>query len=46
MEAPDDGKVLPTAALARLDMPNDWSDLTEGCAQLVSLTRPKMLRGD
>lgn len=46
METPDDGKVLPTAALARLDMPNDWSDLTEGCAQLVSLTRPKTLRGD
>lgn len=45
MDIPADGKVLPTAALARLDMPDDWSGLAEGCAQLVNLTRPKTLRG-
>ena len=40
----DDGKLLPTAALARLEMPDDWSDLTPGCAQLVNITLPKTLR--
>jgi phosphohistidine phosphatase len=42
----DDGKLLPTAALARLEMPDDWSDLTPGCAQLVNITLPKTLRRD
>jgi phosphohistidine phosphatase len=46
LDLPGDGNLLPTAALARLDMPDDWSDLTPGCAQLVNLTRPKALRGD
>jgi phosphohistidine phosphatase len=41
----DDGKLLPTAALARLEMPDDWSGLTQGCAQLLTLTLPKALRG-
>jgi phosphohistidine phosphatase len=38
---PEDGKLLPTAALARLEMPDDWQALTKGCAQLVSVTRPR-----
>jgi len=38
---PDDGKLLPTAALARLEMPDDWQALEKGCAQLVSVTRPR-----
>jgi len=42
----DDGKLLPTAALARLEMPDDWSDLTPGCAQLINITLPKTLRND
>jgi phosphohistidine phosphatase len=42
----DDGKLLPTAALARLEMPDDWSNLTPGCAQLVNITLSKTLRGD
>ena len=42
----DDGKLMPTAALARLDMPDDWADLGPGCAQLLSLTLPKSLRED
>jgi phosphohistidine phosphatase len=41
VEVPDDGKLLPTAALARLEMPKDWSALQAGCAQLVSITRPR-----
>jgi phosphohistidine phosphatase len=46
LERLDDGKLLPTAALARLEMPNDWSDLAPGCAQLVNITQPKTLRGN
>lgn len=43
LDPPDDGKLLPTAALARLEMPNDWGRLDPGCAQLISITRPKGL---
>ena len=38
-------KPLPTAALARLEMPDDWTDLAPGCAQLVSITLPRSLSG-
>ena len=41
VEEPSDGKLLPTAAVARLEMPDDWSTLEAGCAQLVSVTRPR-----
>lgn len=37
---PKDGKLLPTATLATLDMPQDWHALTQGCAELLSITRP------
>jgi len=43
LEEPADGKLLPTAALARLEMPDDWSNLEGGCAGLVSIVRPKQL---
>lgn len=43
LEMPKDGKLLPTATLARLEMPEDWSQLVRGCAQAVSVTRPKAL---
>lgn len=38
-------KPLPTAALARLEMPEDWTDLAPGCAQILSITLPKSLPG-
>ena len=38
---PVDGKLLPTAALAHLLMPDDWSDLQGGAAQLASITRAR-----
>jgi phosphohistidine phosphatase len=38
-----DGKILPTATLARLDMPDDWSRLAPGCAALAGITRPSSL---
>ncbi|WP_242471080.1 SixA phosphatase family protein [Thiocystis violacea] len=43
LEHPDDGKLLPTATVARLEMPDDWSRLGPGSAQLVSITRPRSL---
>jgi phosphohistidine phosphatase len=39
----DNGKVLPTAAIARLIMPEQWVGLSEGCASLVALMRPDQL---
>ena len=38
------GNLMPTAALAHLLMPNDWTDLKLNCAQLHSLTRPKDIK--
>ena len=43
VELPPDGKLLPTAALARLQMPDDWSELSRGDARLIDVTRPKDL---
>ena len=40
IEIPDDGKLLPTATLARLAMPDDWDKLPPWCARLESITRP------
>jgi phosphohistidine phosphatase len=41
--APPDGKLLPTGALARLEMPESWDQLAPGCGRLVSITRPRTL---
>jgi phosphohistidine phosphatase len=38
---PPDGNLLPEGALARLEMPEHWDQLAQGCAQLVSITRPR-----
>ena len=35
---PDRDKLLPTAALARLAMPDDWTQLSAESAQLLSIT--------
>ena len=40
---PDTDKLLPTAALARLIMPEDWTHLEAGCAKLLSITCAKSL---
>ncbi|MGZ8176063.1 MULTISPECIES: SixA phosphatase family protein [Methylobacter] len=37
------GKCLSTAALAQLTFKGDWTELTEGCAKLVTLIRPDSL---
>lgn len=40
IEIPADGKLLPTATLARLEMPNDWQSLPQGSAHLKQIIRP------
>jgi phosphohistidine phosphatase len=40
---PEDGKLLPTATLARLRMPKDWTQLERGCGRMIVLTRPRSL---
>lgn len=40
---PGDGKLLPTAALARLDLPGDWRRLERGEGNLLGLTRARDL---
>lgn len=43
VETPADGKLLPTATLARLEVPDDWGALARGCGQLLTITRPRSL---
>jgi phosphohistidine phosphatase len=38
-----DGKLMPTAAAAVLDMPEDWKKLPPHCAKLDKLLRPRSL---
>ena len=40
---PETNKLLPTSSLVRLKMPEDWSTLESGCAQLLSITYAKSL---
>ena len=40
---PGDGKLMPTAALARVDLPRDWSRLERGVGKLLGLTRVRDL---
>ncbi|MDD5580350.1 MAG: histidine phosphatase family protein [Methylobacter sp.] len=40
---PDVDKLLPTAALARLAMPDDWTSLDAGSAQLLAIIYAKSL---
>ncbi|MEJ1296439.1 MAG: NUDIX domain-containing protein [Candidatus Sedimenticola sp. (ex Thyasira tokunagai)] len=43
-EIPSDGKLMPTATIARLSMPDRWSDLSEGAGKLLQLIRPSSLQ--
>jgi len=40
---PNAEKLLPTAALARLEMPDDWSTLEADCARLIDILYAKSL---
>jgi len=41
-----DGKLLPTAAVAHLRMPEDWKALSARSAQLAGIVRPRSLTDD
>lgn len=43
IDIPEDGKLLATATLARLKMPNNWKKLNRGCAEIISITRARSL---
>lgn len=43
IERPEDGKLLPTATLAVLKMPENWNKLKPGAAKLTSITRASTL---
>lgn len=40
---PNDGKLIPTATLARIEMPDDWRKLKGGDGHLLSITRASSL---
>lgn len=40
IQIPDNGKLLVTAALATLYMPDNWTSLAKECAKLSSIIRP------
>jgi phosphohistidine phosphatase len=42
---PADGKLMPTAAVARLAIDVAWSELRPACGHLLSLTRARSLEG-
>jgi phosphohistidine phosphatase len=42
-QLPDSDKLLPTTAFARLEMPDDWTQLSAGSAHLLSITQVKSL---
>jgi phosphohistidine phosphatase len=39
----NDGKLMPTAAVAQLEINSSWSDLNRGSGRLLSLTRARSL---
>lgn len=43
MTIPEDGKLMPTATLAILEMPDTWAQLQTGSAKLEFLLRPREL---
>ena len=42
---PEDGKIMPTATLAVVDLPDSWDKLECGAAHLEFLVRPRDLAG-
>lgn len=46
VKIPADGKLLPTSALAQLEMTGDWRGLKRGCARIAVVTRPADVPND
>lgn len=44
IESPPDGKLMPTASIARLRVDVPWPEVRPDCAALLSLIRPRQLR--
>ena len=42
--APRDGKLMPTAAVAMLELESDWREVTRASASLINLVRPRDLK--
>ncbi len=40
LDTPDDGKLLATATLATVSMPDNWDRLSKECANVLSIIRP------
>ncbi|MCP3867604.1 MAG: histidine phosphatase family protein [Gammaproteobacteria bacterium] len=40
-QIPSDGKLMPTATLAQVELPKSWKKLREGSARQVTVTRPR-----
>jgi phosphohistidine phosphatase len=43
LQLPEDGKLLPTATLARLKLNENWKNIKQGCATVESIIRPREL---
>ena len=43
VSTPENGKLMPTAALARFEISDSWADLGPGSGQLLSITRANSL---
>ena len=43
IKTPAGSPALPTAGLVRLSMPCEWKRLESGCAQVLSINRPREL---
>ena len=44
VRVPDDSKVLPTATVAYLEMPDNWADLARGSCRFLSITRARGMK--
>lgn len=44
LPSPTDGKLVPTATAVRLEIANDWSELSDGDANIISIVRPKEIQ--
>ena len=40
---PEDGKLIPTATLVQIALPDDWRTLSAGAGKLIQITRPSEL---
>lgn len=44
VDLPANGKLMPTAALAIFEISSSWSAVTQKCAKLMTIIRPKEMR--